>query len=453
MKTSTTDKRIGYVVILFGLLAMSLVFMFGCPSAQPIPSDMEAVKIGLSLLAEGFTSPLGLIAPNDGTNRLFVHDQVGKIHIIDAGGNLLTTPFLDISALMVGLRSRFDERGLLSLAFHPNFANNGRFFVVYNAPLAPGDSADFDSRWRLSEFRVSAGDPNLADPNSEIILLEVLKPQFNHNGGQIAFSPDDGYLYASIGDGGGADDVGFGHNPNIGNAQDVTQLLGKILRFDVSTVGVLNIPANNPFVNDAGVRDEIYAYGLRNPWRFSFDMGGQHRLFCADAGQNLYEEISIITAGGNFGWNLKEGSQCFDPNNPDNPPTNCSNTGFRNEPLIDPIIEYSHFDALGSPIHLVVIGGYVYRGSAIPELTGQYIFGDWSSNFGLPDGTIFVARENANGSWSFVEAEIVTEENRLINRYVLAFGQDTNGEVYVLTTINGGPTGSTGQVFKIVSPS
>lgn len=242
--------------------------------------------VDLQLIAENFTSPIGLVAVPDQTNRLFVIDQIGKIWIIDAAGNTLPTPFLDVSSRMVTLMPGYDERGLLGLAFHPDYATNGKFYVFYTAPPPPGGPTTnagntdlpmvWDNTTRISEFKVSASNANLADAGSERIILEEPHPQFNHNGGTIAFGPD-GYLYISIGDGGNKNDLGPGHVEDWyafnagGNGQDIEQnLMGNILRIDVNRSGggkAYGIPADNPFVGKRGL-DEIYAYGFRNPFRF-----------------------------------------------------------------------------------------------------------------------------------------------------------------------------------------
>ncbi|MDD2788311.1 PQQ-dependent sugar dehydrogenase, partial [Methanoculleus sp.] len=219
-------------------------------------------RVGLEFVTGGFTMPVALASPDDGTGRLFVADLPGVIRVIDAGVN---EPFLDITGRVVDLRTGYDERGLLGLAFHPKFRENGRFFVYYSAPLRDGAPEGWDHTSRVSEFAVST--PNRADPGSERMILEVDQPQANHNGGSIAFGPD-GYLYIPLGDGGGANDVGRGHPPG-GNGQDIETLLGKILRIDVDGEKPYGIPADNPFVGREG-RDEIYAYGLRNPWRTAF---------------------------------------------------------------------------------------------------------------------------------------------------------------------------------------
>lgn len=423
------------------------------PTPSPSPAPGQVNRIALELIADGFTSPLGLATPDDGSNRMFIYDQLGQIWIIDAAGSRLETPFLDVADRMprIGIDFGggfiFDERGLLGVAFHPDYATNGRFFVCYNAPLQASDPTDFNSRLRLAAFSVS-NDPNVADSGSERILLDVVKPQFNHNGGQIEFGPD-GNLYMSVGDGGGANDTNDGHTPGLGNGQDRTKLLGKILRLNVDGAEPYEIPSDNPFVNDDTTRDEIYAFGFRNPYRFSFDMGGERRLFTGDAGQDLFEEVSIVIAGGNYGWNIKEGAHCFDPNAPTDPPATCPDTGANGEPLIDPIIEYPHFADDGTPIGITVLGGYVYRGSSIPDLAGEYIFGDFSTAFGMADGSIFAAAESSTGSWTRRELAIDGRSNDRLGEFVLGFGQDLEGEVYVFTTENVGPVGTTGRVYRM----
>jgi glucose/arabinose dehydrogenase len=437
-KNQTSLVRSG--ILLFSII--SALVLSGCPLKPDI-------MLGLSLLAKGFTHPVGMAVPDDGTGRIFIVDQIGKISVIDAAGNLLSQPFLDVIGKMVTLDSGYDERGLLGMAFHPQYSTNKRFFVFYNVPRQPADPDGFDSRVRLSEFVASESDPNIADAASEQVLLEVNKPQSNHNGGQLAFGPD-GYLYVGIGDGGGANDTGLGHTEDIGNGQDLTKLLGKILRYDVSTPGVLQIPESNPFAGGSVAQPAIYAYGFRNPWRFSFDAGGAHQLFCADVGQNLYEEVDIVTAGANYGWNIREGLSCFDPQNPNRPPDSCPDIGGSGEPLIDPIIEYSHQRRGTSITGKAVVGGFVYRGSAMPELQGAYIFGDWSSSFINANGSILVATEIIAETWQVSEAGIAGCLRRKLNKYVLGFGQDLQGELYILTARRSGPSGDTGEVFKII---
>ncbi len=267
------------------------------------------------------------------------------------------------------------------------------------------------------------------------------KPQMNHNGGTIAFGPD-GYLYLPLGDGGGANDVDTGHAPE-GNGQNTSTLLGKILRIDVNNASAAyGIPADNPFVGVAGYRPEIWAFGFRNPWRISFDNEG--RLFVSDAGQNLWEEVDIVTRGGNYGWNIREGTHCFDPNNASEPLASCTDKGLRGEPLLDPIIEYGHDG------RAVVVGGYIYNGKALPELDGSYIFADWSSGFARGDGTLLLARPSQKGLWTVEEIRVADSPNDRVNAYIRSLGQDDSGELYLITSENAGPKGETGKIYKII---
>jgi glucose/arabinose dehydrogenase len=423
-----------------------------------------AIDVGVRPVADGFTSPIAMASPRDHTNRLFVVDQVGVIHIVRPGQGRDATPFMDLRDRVLVVNPDFDERGLLGLAFHPKYQKNGRFFVYYTIPLRPGGPDGYDHTGRISEFRVSAGDPDVGDPASERILLEWDHPQFNHNGGTVAFGPDN-HLYISIGDGGGGNDVDLGHVEDWydfnagGNGQDVTQnLLGNILRIDVNSGNPYGIPDDNPFVGRDGL-DEIYAYGLRNPYRFSFDMRGENALIVGDAGQNLWEEVHVVTNGGNYGWNVKEGSHCFDAAFPDTVPASCPSVvgpGHPDEgaPLVDPVIEYAH-PGIADPdgleeIGLVVVGGYVYRGRSVPALDGRYVFGDWSNDFAAPGGTLLAADPATGPPWTYEHLNVVNRPDGRIGAFILGFGQDEDGEVYVLTTQNIGPSGTTGQVFRIV---
>jgi len=437
-------------------------------SAAPVRAqEADAPAVGLRLVADGFTSPVALVEAPDGSGRRFVVDQVGVIRILTAGGNLLPEPFLDLRSRIVPLMPAFDERGVLGLAFHPGYAGNGRFFVYYSAPLRPGAPAGYDHTARVSEFRVSAANGNRADPASERVILEVDKPQFNHNGGTLLFGPGDGYLYMSIGDGGGADDVGLGHVEDWyasnagGNGQDIQQnLLGNILRIDVDRGAPYAVPADNPFTGMPGCFDgcdEIWAYGFRNPYRMSFDLGGARDLFVGDAGQELWEEVSIAVKGGNFGWNVKEGTHCFSTDNPDESPPECPDTvgaphPRAGDPLIDPVIEYANHHQPGG-LGATVIGGHVYRGRALPQFSGRYVFGDWSREFEEPDGSVFVAMSRKKGLWHMEQLRIATSPTGRVGHYVLGFGQDLAGEMYVLTTDQTGPAGMTGKVYRLVRPS
>lgn len=422
------------------------------PAAGPLTSRLSAgPALGLRLVADGLTSPIALVEPPDGSGRLFVADQIGLVRVISATGELLAEPFLDVRPQLVTLQANFDERGLLGLAFHPEYASNGRFFVYYSAPPRLGDHNHLS---RVSEFQVSA-DPDVADPASEMMILEVDQPQFNHNAGALAFGPHDGMLYIAFGDGGGANDTGFGHVEDWyevnegGNGQAWEQnLLGSILRIDVDGGTPYAIPADNPFVGTDGL-DEIFAFGLRNPFRMSFDMGGSHDFIVADVGQVLYEEVNIIVSGGNYGWNVKEGFVCFDASNAATPLPDCPDTDPRGEPLRDPVVSYLNSAQPGG-IGTAIIGGYVYRGSNVPQLAGRYVYGDWSRSFADPDGSVFVSRP-AGRLWHVQQVSFPERGGRL-GHYVLAFGQNAAGEVFLLTTDQTGPTGETGRIYQLDRP-
>jgi glucose/arabinose dehydrogenase len=319
-----------------------------------------------------------------GDDRLFVVEQPGQVRVI-ANGELLDTPFLDIVPLV---NSNGFEQGLLSIAFHPNYATNGEFFVNYTRQP---DGATIIARYRVSS------DPNVADPNSAEVLLTIPQPERNHNGGLVKFGPD-GYLYIGMGDGGGAGD----RHGTIGNGQDPNALLGKLLRMNVETGEV-----------------SIWAMGLRNPWRFSFDRATGD-LYIADVGQGDYEEINFqpaSSAGGeNYGWRIMEGAHCFDPG------TGCDQTG-----LVLPVAEYNH--AFGCS----VTGGYVYRGSAYPWLNGVYVFADYCT------GIVWSLARDASGAWDM-------QRRMDVSFTVSSFGEDLAGELYL--------TGHTdGTVYRLTSTS
>jgi glucose/arabinose dehydrogenase len=415
--------------------------------STPSESDNDSLpNARLDLVAEKLVSPIEFVSAADNTGRMFIVDQTGMIEIMIANGTVLDEPFLDARDRMVDLSPAYDERGLLGLAFHPDFAKNGRLFVLYSAPRRTGAPADWSCTNYISEFAVSKDNPNKTNMSSEKILLQIDKPQMNHNGGTIAFGPD-GFLYVPLGDGGGAGDTGIGHQPD-GNGQNTSVLLGKILRIDINSKspGIeYGMPPDNPFVDEKEFRPEIFAYGLRNPYRISFDSGGNHSLFAADAGQDLWEEVDVIKKGGNYGWNIKEGTHCFDPENRMVSLPNCSAVGAVGEPLLDPIIEYGH------DFGTVVIGGYVYRGKQLPDFEGSYIFGDWSKFEKEGDGSLLVAKpSNESRRWNWKEIWITNKPNGRIGSFIRSFGQDNDGEIYVLTSDVSGPSGNTGKVYKIV---
>lgn len=419
----------------------------------PLCAAPALTSVGLQLVAEGLTSPMAFVSLNEG--GALIADQVGLVRLLDRDGKLAEAPVLSLTNRLSAINhGTFDERGLLSLALHPDFAANRRVFAVYTAPRRATAPTHFDCTLRLSEFTLPAGEPPRIDPASEKIVLEVDKPYFNHNGGRIAFGPD-GFLYMSVGDGGGpvGCDIGIGHVPE-GNGQNTRTLLAKILRIDVGGPNTARgtayrIPSDNPFADGREGLPEIYAYGVRNPWSLTFDRGGGHALFIGDVGQMRWEEVTIVKKGGNHGWPLREGFDGFNREHPEQAPVSVPETGLRKEPFVDPVVAYKNVsgwkndpDAMGNSI----TGGYLYRGRGLPDLTGSYVFGDWAGIQGQPQGRLFVARPTSDGKpWA-------VELLRVGRPYgcVTAFGEDKEGELYVLTNGSTGLTPGRGKVWKIV---
>jgi glucose/arabinose dehydrogenase len=414
------------------------------------------LPIGVKEVATGLVSPVQLVQAPGKHGKRFIVDQVGVIWTLNRAGHRMPRPFLDISSKITPLMPEYDERGLLGLAFHPDFVHNGRFFVFYTAPPRAGAPAGYDNTVTIAEYRASGHRRARADAASERIILQVDHPQFNHDGGTVAFGPD-GYLYISIGDGGGANDVGLGHVEDWyaqnagGNGQDITHnLLGNILRIDVDQGSPYAIPADNPFVGEDGL-DEIWAYGFRNPYRFSFDVGGNHALLSQDAGQELWEEVDVVVRRGNYGWNVREGTHCFDTDNPNVSPPSCPSVDpTTGEPLRDPVIEFANAGQTAG-LAFTVVGGHVYRGSALPEFAGRYIYGGATASLLAPEGRLFVSTPQESGLWTLQEL-LINGTDRL-NYVVKGFGQDRDGEVYVMASKMLGPTGTTGTVFQFVPPA
>ncbi len=428
------------------------------------------VPIGLQRVAGNFTSPLFVADAKDGSGRLFLVDQNGYVNIFYMNGTVIDQPFLDIRDRMVNLLPAYDERGLISIAFHPNFSANGKVYAYYSAPLRAGADPSWNCTNRLSEFTVNQSSPDVVDTTTERVLLEVDKPQTNHNGGILLFGPTDKYLYLTLGDGGRADDTGLGHTPGIGNAQDLTKLLGKVIRIDVDTMSEglqYGIPADNPFLSNASIPPEIYAYGFRNPAFASFDSGGSNRMFIAMAGQNLFESVLVLYKGGAYPWNIREGTHCFDPAmNRTVANTTCSITSYAGQPLIGPVVE------LGHDVGNTVVGGVVYRGSNLTSLQqGSYIFGTWSNSFTVGDGTLLVATPPAgldtatlpddaasltpeqNAMWTTSELAVANNANGRLNTFVRGMYEGTDGEVLVLINQNAGPgitPQNSGEVWRMV---
>jgi glucose/arabinose dehydrogenase len=423
------------------------------PLDDPIPEAIETGPVSVRLE----TVVTGLTAPNWGTavpgcqslsGRLVVTDQDGILWAV----NLATgqkSVLLDVSDRLGAFGpGTFDERGFLGVAFHPDFAENGLLYTYTSEPVS--GAADFStipagemanhqsvvSEWQIPEPCVAS---SAVDPESRREVLRIDEPQFNHNAGTLLFGPD-GMLYISLGDGGAADDQGVGHVPG-GNGQDPGNILGTILRIDVdgrdSANGQYGIPADNPFTGQAEFLDEIFAYGFRNPFRFSFD-SRTGEMYIADVGQNDIEEIDLGVPGGNYGWRIKEGSFCFDPNGDDPGFVFECGPGDAPDGLIDPIAEYDHDEGIA------VVGGFVYRGSQIPPLRGRYIFGDFFRP-ASQSGRIFYLQKNNR----ILELQLVGGDS--LGMRLLGFGQDANGELYVLANALGVPFGETGVVLKISS--
>jgi glucose/arabinose dehydrogenase len=382
------SSRLGRLAA-FGIIA-------GFPGCSQREGDMPLVEGALAVqpVVTGLQNPLYLTAPA-GDDRLFVVEQPGRIRVV-RNGALLPTPYLDIGARI----SSGGERGLLGLAFHPSYATNGYFYVDYTD--ASGDT-------RIERYRVSA-DPDVADPASASLVLAVDQPYANHNGGMLLFGRD-GMLYVGMGDG------GSGGDPN-GNGQNPSVLLGKLLRLDVDHGTPYAIPADNPYAGRSDARPEIWAIGLRNPWRFAFDRVDR-RLYVADVGQNAWEEVDVVDevrAAVNYGWNAMEGNHCYGG-------AACEGMTA----LERPVLEYGHGDGCS------ITGGFVYRGSAIPSARGHYFYSDycegWLRSFRLSSGAATDQREWDVGSLGSV----------------LSFGEDARGELYILS--------ASGTVFRIVSAS
>lgn len=437
----------------------------GAEDLQPLENPISArisegdIRVELEPVVRGLTAPLwGTDAPGDAT-RLYVVDQTGILWAIhpDRGTKRV---FLDVRDRLVELGAfgpgTFDERGFLGVAFHPDYASNGLLYTYTSEPasespdfstIPPGESPDHQSV--IAEWQA---DPQSAvpvvDPGSRRELLRIDQPQFNHNGGVLNFGPD-GMLYINLGDGGQADDEGVGHSPQ-GNGQDPSNPLGSILRIDPlgsnSANGQYGIPADNPFVGVSGHVEEIFAYGFRNPFRASFD-AETGAFYVADVGQNDIEEVDVVTSGANLGWRLKEGTFCFHPNGDEDGFVTRCEPGEVPEGLVDPIAQYDHDDGIA------VIGGFVYRGSEVGQLSGRYVFGDYSCPCTRDYGRVFWIDPERRGRDGLSRVfEMRFSDRHLLELWLLGFGQDSSNELYVLGNHNGIPFGRTGEVLKITTP-
>ncbi len=359
------------------------------PEPTSVPVDLSSVTIGLEPIFGDLNNPVFLTDSGDGSGDIFIVEKGGKILLVK-GGNVQSQPFLDITSR---IRSSGSEQGLFSVAFHPNYASNGYLYVDYT-----------DTNGNTVVARITASsDHTSTDPNSFKKILGIKQPYANHNGGQLAFGPD-GMLWIGAGDGGSEGDP-------QGNGQKTNTLLGKILRIDVDHGDPYSIPPSNPFADGKKGKPEIWAYGLRNPWRFSFDRA-THDLYIGDVGQSTWEEIDFVSSdlkpGLNFGWKIMEATHCYQPSK------NCDTSG-----LTMPVAEYSH-----APGNCSVTGGYVYRGSQYKAIDGAYFFTDYCS------GTIWALTRDASGKWS--QTQVAQGKAGYSS-----FGQDGNGELYICDLNNG----------------
>lgn len=370
-----------------------------------------AISLKLEKIAEGLHSPVAAAFNPEGL--MLVCEQTGQIRVLE-NNKLIDKPFLDLENKLVKMSGAYDERGLLGIALHPEYKSNKKFYVYYSAPSTEKGS---DHQSVIAEYKVST-DPRIADAATERILLTIQQPESNHNGGDLKFGPD-GYLYIGVGDGGGAGD----RHGERGNGQNLNTLLGKILRIDVNIDQSYGIPNDNPFVGKEA-KPEIWAYGLRNPWRFSFDKNSG-QLFVADVGQNKFEEVNIIEKGGNYGWKIMEAGHCFDPEE------NCKTEG-----LILPIAEYEHEEGIS------ITGGFLYRGKELAGLSERYIFADWT-------GPMFYL-EKKGESWIRGTVNIADKPSGDLK--ILCFAQDNNAELYVLTNQEVGPKDTKGAIYKLINP-
>lgn len=387
------------------------------------------LKIALQAIADRLGAPILVTAPTDGSQRAFIVDQLGTIQILMADGTILPEPFLDLSERVNQLyQNRDDERGLLGLAFHPNFAANGRFFVFYTTPPRSG-SEFYDHTNTLAEFSVDAITPNRADPASERILLQFEQQFDSHAAGQLAFDPATGYLYVAIGD--ALNETTF--------PQRCDSYFGKILRIDVDNGDPYGIPFDNPFVGQEGL-EEIYALGLRHPWRLSVDTVTNSVYIAEPAWRFHYQTIHTIQPAANYGWAVHAQPFCYDPGQ--SMPRADGLTTPNGTPITPPVVEY------GPTVGNIVSGVALYRGNAIPALHGKLLFTEWGLQ--VEDGAKMLAATPAEGgNWQFAPIEIGNFPEDAT--YFWGMGQDAEGELYLLTMNELSPQAKSGKVFKIVA--
>lgn len=404
-----------FLVVIWGVLTTVILFSSFIDSVTK-NSHKGIEPPNINLKVQKITNSLGPLTDlvSLGNGELWVTEQGGKIWIIK-NDNLTNKLVMDLGSKMVKLNNGYEERGLLGITLHPDFKINRKFYVFYSRPIT---SKFFNHTGVVAEYKLPAN--GQVDPNSGRIILTVDEPDGNHNGGCLKFGPD-GYLYISFGDGGGQHDL----HGSIGNGQNLNTLLGKILRVNVDKGSPYSVPADNPFVGKPNVKPEIWAYGFRNPYRFSFDKVS-HQLFTGEVGQDLWEEIDIVKKGGNYGWRIVEGTHCHNAEN--TPDTTCDKTG-----IIMPIDEYSH------SVGVSVMGGHVYNGKKLNQLKSKYIYADWT-------GPVFYLKK-IDEKWQ--RGKIILA-NMPENLKITGVNEGEDSDIYLLTNPDTGPGNSKCGIYKIV---
>lgn len=438
------------------VLAVTFVHMMLLATALPA----GAQDLALELVAEGLTAPIHMEETADG--RKLIVQQDGVVRMLGADGRLAPEIFLDLRPRLLPMEKNFDERGLLGFTLHPDFPRNGRVYASYSAPLRATAPESWNYTRRISEFSAKPGDPSHVDITSERVLLEIDWPSRKHNGGGLAFGPD-GMLYIGLGDSGASHGIGkkvvweafdvpaealsWDHL-----AQDKDSLYGKVLRIDVNHgYPGYAVPADNPFVGKAG-RDEIWAWGFRNPFRIAFD-GDSGDFYVTAVAETLWEAVYRVHGPGNYGWPLREGTHCVDRLKPRQPPASCADHDASGVRIETPVVEYANMQAshpdtkLGiAGVGTAVTGAHRYRGTAIPSLAGKLVVTDWSADFRKASGQVFVAEpsDHVGDLWSYRKA-------LQLDSRIVGLAEDRDREIYVLTNETFGPYGETGKVFKLIA--
>jgi glucose/arabinose dehydrogenase len=456
-----------FKLALANLAWANLVVIFVGSVALFAGSTAQAQNLRLQQMAQDLTAPIHLEELPDGTSRMLIVQQDGRVLVMAPDGKVLPEPFLDLRSRMFPLANDFEERGLLGFALHPQYARNGRFFVAYSAPLRDSAPQNWNHTRRISEFTAKPGSVAPVDLNSERVLIAQDWPSRKHNGGGLAFGPD-GMLFIGMGDSGASHGIGKAvvweafDVPAEGLnwdhlAQDKHSLYGKILRIDVDHgFPGYAIPNGNP-MNASQGRPEIWAWGFRNPYRMAFDRNGSGDLYVTAIAETLWEAAYRIRGPGNFGWPLMEGSHCVDRLAPRKPPAQCARQGAGGEPLQMPVVEYANMQVnhpsstLGvKGVGTALTGVRMYRGAGIPALQGKLVIADWSAAFRQASGQLFVATPPPQSNQQSDKLWPMEKAAQLESR-VISLAEDRSGEIYVLTHEGMGPFGNTGKVYRLVA--